>query len=144
MKLRKRTLAIAMILSCVLIVGCSNSKTPENYKKDLSSYMQMNEYVSYAQLDMFEKTTKEIESAYKYAYDEISNLNMMTQEGKNIQEKYIELVKYAQTNLGKYCNDEDQYNKAAEEMMSNDEKYIALVNEVNKLQETMEKSCENM
>ena len=143
MRLRKTTLAIAMMLSCVLIVGCSNSKTPENYKKDLSSYMQMNEYVSYAQLDMFEKTTAEIEGAYKYAYYEISNLNMVTPEGKNIQEKYIELVKYVQTNLEKYCNDEEKYNKATEEMMNNDEKYIALVNEVNKLQETMEKSGEN-
>lgn len=143
MRLRKTTLAIAMMLSCVLMIGCSNAKTPENYKKDLSSYMQMNEFVSFAQLDMFKKTTTEIESAYKNAYDEISNLNMVTPEGKKIQEKYIELVKHVQTNLENYCSDENKYNKATEEMMNNDEKYIALANEVNKLQETMEKSVEN-
>ena len=151
MRLNKSGLVVAVLLFCLSLVGCSSSKATENYKKDLSSFMKMNEYVSYIELDMFKKTMQEIENEYQEieneynnAYDEISKLEMMTQEGENIKQKYVELVKYVQTNLKDNFNDEDKYNKATQEMMSNDEEYISLANNVNKLLETIEKLSGNI
>lgn len=144
MRLNKSGLVVAVLLFCLSLVGCSSSKATENYKKDLSSFMKMNEYVSYIELDMFKKTMQEIENEYNNAYDEISKLEMMTQEGENIKQKYVELVKYVQTNLKDNFNDEDKYNKATQEMMSNDEEYISLANNVNKLLETIEKLSGNI